>query len=126
MSSNEFHREASDARGSDEPFRTHSECYACPVGSFFSGVHDAQPDAMEHLLSAAHELLDVARSAIDTADAAIERQHAARRGDQREWGDGPDRDAGARRDADATRPTSESRTATAAKLPRRVRRIEIV
>ena len=56
----------------------HDECYACPVGSFFVGVHTAQPDAMDHLLTAAQELLNVARSAIDVADGAIEHQRSVR------------------------------------------------
>ena len=56
----------------------HDECYACPVGSFFVGVQGAQPDAMEHLLTAAQELLNVARSALDVADGAIEHQRSVR------------------------------------------------
>ena len=57
----------------------HSECFACPVGSFLQGVNEAQPDALEHVLNAAHELLEVARSAIDTAEAAIVHQRTVHR-----------------------------------------------
>ena len=60
----------------ETPF--HSECYACPVGSFFVGVQNAQPDAMEHVLNIAQELLEVARGAIDVADEAIAHQRTAR------------------------------------------------
>ena len=56
----------------------HEECYACPVGSFFVGVQGAQPDAMDHLLNAAHEFLEIARSAIDVAETAIEHQRSGR------------------------------------------------
>ncbi len=56
----------------------HEECYACPVGSFFLGVQSAQPDAMEHVLNAAHELLGVARAAIDAAETAIDHQRTTR------------------------------------------------
>ncbi len=58
--------------------KVHDECYACPVGSFFVGLQDAQPDATEHLLLAAQELLNVARSAIDVADRALEHQRSGR------------------------------------------------
>jgi hypothetical protein len=58
--------------------RHHDECYACPIGSVFSAARDAQPDAMEHLLAAAHELVQAARVALDAADAVIEQQRAAR------------------------------------------------
>ena len=64
----------------EEP-RYHDECYACPVGSMMFGLHAAQPDAMEHLLNAAHELILVARAALDAAETALDAQrtaHAAR------------------------------------------------
>jgi len=59
--------------------RTHSECYACPVGSFFAEFRAAEPEALEHVLNAAYELLEVARVAIDAAERAIDEQrtHAA-------------------------------------------------
>jgi hypothetical protein len=62
----------------DEGRRHHDECYACPVGSVFMAARDAQPDAMEHLLAAAHELVQAARAALDAADAVIEQQRHAR------------------------------------------------
>jgi hypothetical protein len=58
--------------------RFHDECYACPVGSMFMAARDAQPEAMEHLLTAAHELVQAARVALDAADAVIEQQRRAR------------------------------------------------
>jgi hypothetical protein len=61
----------------DEPTH-HAECYACPVGSVFMAARDASPDAMEHLLAAAHELVQAARAALDAADAVIEQQRSAR------------------------------------------------
>jgi hypothetical protein len=83
--------------------RTHSECYACPVGSFFAEFRAAEPEALEHVLNAAYELLEVARVAIEAAERAIDEQrtHAAaaaesaRASDARE---GPDtRPGGARK-----------------------------
>jgi hypothetical protein len=62
----------------DDGGRYHDECYACPVGSVFMAARDAQPDAMEHLLAAAHELVQAARAALDAADAVIEQQRHAR------------------------------------------------
>jgi hypothetical protein len=62
----------------EEPPQYHAECYACPVGSLFSAARDAQPEALEHLLAAAHELVQAARVALDAADAVIEQQRAAR------------------------------------------------
>ena len=72
-------RDAGAANGElrDGP-KFHDECYACPVGSFFVGVQTAQPDAMEHVLNAAHELLEVARTAIDAAETAIDHQRSGR------------------------------------------------
>jgi hypothetical protein len=61
----------------DEP-RLHAECYACPVGRLFAAARDAQPEAMEHLLAAAHELVQAAKVALDAADAVIEQQRHAR------------------------------------------------
>jgi len=58
--------------------RFHDECYACPVGSMFMAARDAQPEAMEHLLTAAHELVQAARVALDAADAVIEQQRRTR------------------------------------------------
>ena len=62
----------------DTDRRYHDECYACPVGSMFTAARDASPDAMEHLLAAAHELVQAARAALDAADAVIEQQRHAR------------------------------------------------
>ncbi|MDQ1521529.1 MAG: hypothetical protein QOI55_2602 [Actinomycetota bacterium] len=56
----------------------HAECYACPIGGMFTAARDAQPEAMEHLLAAAHELVQAARVALDAADAVIEQQRQAR------------------------------------------------
>jgi hypothetical protein len=56
----------------------HAECYACPVGGLFAAARDAQPEAMEHLLAAAHELVQAAKVALDAADAVIEQQRHAR------------------------------------------------
>jgi hypothetical protein len=44
----------------------------------FTAARDAQPEAMEHLLAAAHELVQAARVALDAADAVIEQQRQAR------------------------------------------------
>jgi hypothetical protein len=79
MTASEQPHGSDDDRASErgEP-RFHDECYACPVGSLFSGIDAASPDMMEHLLTAAQELLQVARGAIDAAESAIERQREAR------------------------------------------------
>jgi hypothetical protein len=45
-----------------------------------SAYNTAQPEAMEHLLNAAHELIQAARVALDAADQVIEQQRAARSG----------------------------------------------
>ena len=55
----------------------HDECYACPIGSFMLGFQTAQPDAMEHLLNAAHEVIQAARAALDAAQAGLDAQRAA-------------------------------------------------
>jgi hypothetical protein len=55
-----------------------AQCHACPIGSLFMAARDAQPEAMEHLLSAAHELVQAARVALDAADVVIEQQRHAR------------------------------------------------
>ena len=71
---------AAPGAGSDsgDAPRFHDECYACPVGSMFMAARDAQPEAMEHLLTAAHELVQAARVALDAADAVIEQQRRTR------------------------------------------------
>jgi predicted metal-binding protein len=56
----------------------HDECYACPVGGMFAKLDAVQPDALEHLLTAAHELLQAARAVIDAADGVVEQQRRAR------------------------------------------------
>jgi predicted negative regulator of RcsB-dependent stress response len=56
----------------------HEECYACPIGSLFESAQKAQPEALEHLLSAAHELIQAARAALDVADQVVEQQRHAR------------------------------------------------
>jgi hypothetical protein len=56
----------------------HDECYACPVGSVFMAAQKAQPEALEHLLSAAHELIQAAKAALDVADQVVEQQRHAR------------------------------------------------
>ena len=120
-----------DRAHDDRGPQLHAECYACPVGSFFNGVHGAgvgaQSEALDHLLNAAHELLEVARTAIDTADAAIEQQRDVRA--QRGRSGSRDHD-----DADDTGvddpflrdDTPDVRATGTHSASRRVRRIEIV
>jgi hypothetical protein len=55
----------------------HSECYACPIGSVFSAAQKAQPEALEHLLAATHELIQAAKAALDVADQVVEQQRQA-------------------------------------------------
>jgi len=56
----------------------HEECYACPVGGVFMAAQKAQPEALEHLLLAAHELIQAAKAALDVADQVVEQQRHAR------------------------------------------------
>jgi hypothetical protein len=56
----------------------HDECYACPVGSVFMAAQKVQPEAMDHLLAAAHELIEAARAVLDAADEVVEHQRNAR------------------------------------------------
>lgn len=59
----------------------HEECYACPIGGLFLTLHEAAPDATEHLLTAAHEMLQVARAVLDAAEEIVDsRRQAARAG----------------------------------------------
>jgi hypothetical protein len=53
-------------------------CDACPVGALLGGLAGVQPEAREHLLTAAHELVQAARALLDAADAVIEQQRHAR------------------------------------------------
>jgi hypothetical protein len=53
-------------------------CEACPVGALLSGLAAVQPEAREHLLTAAHELVQAARALLDAADAVIEQQRRER------------------------------------------------
>jgi hypothetical protein len=50
----------------------------CPFCGLFAAMNTAQPEAMEHLLNAAHELVQAARVALDAADQVIEQQRHAR------------------------------------------------
>jgi hypothetical protein len=49
-------------------------CAACPVGNLFAVAQGAQPEAMEHLLNAAHELIAAARVVLDAADQVVDAQ----------------------------------------------------
>jgi hypothetical protein len=54
------------------------DCAACPFGAFFGTASAMSPEAMDHLLNAAHELIEAARVALDAADQMIEHQRNAR------------------------------------------------
>ena len=58
--------------------RFHDECYACPVGSMFATARGVEPETLDRLLGAVHELLSVTRSFVDAVDKAVEAQRAAR------------------------------------------------
>lgn len=49
-------------------------CPLCTFGVFASSMRDASPEAMEHLLGAAHEFLMAAKVVLDAADRAVELQ----------------------------------------------------
>jgi len=53
-----------------------------PVQALFdlmlAGVHEAPPEAVDHLLNAAHELLAAMRVLVDAADQAVDAVRAAR------------------------------------------------
>ena len=68
-----------------DPAERPEECYACPIGGFFLTLQGAEPDATEHLLSAAHEMLQFARAVIDAAEEVVDQrqQAAARRSGER-------------------------------------------
>ena len=70
-------RSAAAPPGGSRPL--HDECYACPVGSVFSSLRDVEPETLEHLLNAAHEIIRAARGALDAAEVAIERTRTQRR-----------------------------------------------
>jgi hypothetical protein len=66
---------------SEEHEQEHDHAHAhagCPFCGMFAAMNAAQPEAMEHLLNAAHELVQAARVALDAADAVIEQQRHAR------------------------------------------------
>jgi hypothetical protein len=79
-----------DAPGADEgapprdapPAHDHSRlgsggaCPLCSLGLFASTMRDASPEAMDHLLGAAHEFLLAAKVVLDAADRAVELQRA--------------------------------------------------
>jgi hypothetical protein len=47
-------------------------------------LRNLEPEAVDHLLAAAHEMLQAARAVVDAADAIVEEQRRARRrGDER-------------------------------------------
>jgi hypothetical protein len=49
-------------------------CAGCPIGDIFGAAQGAQPEAMEHLLNAAHELIAAARVVLDAADQVVDAQ----------------------------------------------------
>lgn len=66
----------------EAPRAAHDECYECPVGGVFARMQSTQPEALEHLLNAAHELVQVARAALEVAEQAIAKQREASGGAQ--------------------------------------------
>jgi hypothetical protein len=73
-------RERADDSGPTEAAAPghHAECYACPVGSAFATARAAEPEALDHLLGAVHEILQLARAVVDAADRVVESQRTAR------------------------------------------------
>jgi hypothetical protein len=54
------------------------------VGWLTDALRNLEPEAVDHLLAAAHEMLQAARAVVDAADAIVEEQRRARRrGDER-------------------------------------------
>ncbi|MCZ7526232.1 MAG: hypothetical protein M5U14_07560 [Acidimicrobiia bacterium] len=67
-------------------------CTACPVGVILATLRDAQPEATEHLLAAAHELVLAVKTVVGAADRVLEQQLAggpARRAEAAEGPGGP-------------------------------------
>jgi hypothetical protein len=60
--------------------RADARCAACPVAVLAHAWHELEPEAVDRLLAATHELLALARVVIDVADGVVEDQRRARSG----------------------------------------------
>lgn len=68
-----------DHRAHDTAAAEGGLCAACPVGPLLRAWRELEPEAVDHLLAATHELLAVARAVIDAADGIVEEQRRGRR-----------------------------------------------
>lgn len=97
-------------------------CPLCSLATFLSTMREASPEAMDHLLGAAHEILLATRVVLDAADRAVELQRA-------QLAAARDQAAAARENAAAARdqavPKRPAPPASAPEGSGRVRRIQL-
>jgi hypothetical protein len=65
--------------GTDDPFARRAEAPTDPLGGLtgiVAALTEAQPDAVEHLVTAAHEVVLAVKTVVDATEAALAQQRA--------------------------------------------------